>query len=126
MATTSVRSLQGDEMLASYDAGDPMLDTIDSGEPKGPDIPLMPLVLRVHFVSCSTGEGIPSLRKTIYKVSVCEECLSCKYKLTRDKAMDVDSLDSVCVCMRVFVCLCVCRCAVEAPLHNWEPSLAPH
>lgn len=67
MATTSVRSLHGEEMLASYE-----LDTFQGSgevvEVKGPDIPLMPLVLRIHFVSCASGEGIPNLRKTLYKV----------------------------------------------------------
>lgn len=67
MATASVRSLQGEEMLTSYEA-DSALDSVDSGEVKGPDIPLMPQVLRIHFVSCTTGEGIPNLRKVLYKV----------------------------------------------------------
>ena len=67
MATASVRSLQGEEMLTSYEI-DPTHDTTDCGEVKGPDIPLMPRVLRIHFISCTTGEGIPNLRKVLYKV----------------------------------------------------------
>lgn len=54
-------------MLSSYEA-DSSQDSIDPGEVKGPDIPLMPQVLRIHFVSCATGEGIPNLRKVLYKV----------------------------------------------------------
>ena len=37
---------------------------------KGPDISLMPLVLKVHFLNCISGEGINNLRKTLYKVGV--------------------------------------------------------
>lgn len=74
MATTSVRSLQGEDMLASYEA-DVSQENIDTTEVKGPDIPLMPLVLRIHFVSSSSGEGIPNIRKNLYRVcsnrSVC-------------------------------------------------------
>ena len=67
MATTSVRSLHGEEMLASYEA-DAFQVSGEVMEVKGPDIPLMPLVLRIHFVSSATGEGIPNLKKTLYKV----------------------------------------------------------
>ncbi len=37
---------------------------------KGPDIALMPLVLKVLFVNCISGENIASLRKALYKVGV--------------------------------------------------------
>ena len=69
MATTSVRSLQGEDMMASYEADVPP-EAVEMQEVKGPDIPLMPLVLRIHFISCSTGEGIPNIKKTLYKVCV--------------------------------------------------------
>lgn len=68
MATTSVRSLQGEEMLTSYEADVPQ-EAFDIQEMKGPDIPLMPLVLGIHFVSNTSGEGIQNLKKTLYKVS---------------------------------------------------------
>ena len=35
---------------------------------KGPDIPLMPIVLKVHFINSSSKEGIANLRKSLYKV----------------------------------------------------------
>lgn len=69
MATTSVRSLQGEEMLTSYEAADSMMqEWPDTAEVKGLDIPLMPQILKIHFVSCSTGEGLPNLRKVLHKV----------------------------------------------------------
>ena len=69
MATTSIRSLQGEEMLISYDVN-PSKDTQELPEVKYPDIPLMPLVLGIHFLSSITGEGIPNFKKTLYRVSV--------------------------------------------------------
>jgi len=42
---------------------------------KGPDIPLMPLVLKVHFLSCLSGEGISHLRKTLYKEGGAGHCV---------------------------------------------------
>ena len=54
-------------MLSSYEANT-IQGSVEVMEVKGPDIPLMPLVLRIHFVSCATGEGIPNFRKTLYKV----------------------------------------------------------
>lgn len=68
MATTSVRSLQGEEMLASYEA-ETSQECVDTPpEVRGPDIPLMPLVLRIHYINSVTGEGIPNLKKSLYRV----------------------------------------------------------
>ncbi len=70
MATSSFRSLQGEDMLASYEA---CYDSLQQEPPEefqvsGPDVPLMPLLLRIHFISNSNGEGIPNLKKLLYRV----------------------------------------------------------
>ena len=62
----SVRSLQGEDMLSSYE---PPQEVFDMQELCGEVIPLMPLVIKAHFVSSTTGENIPSLRKTLYRVA---------------------------------------------------------
>lgn len=64
--TDSVRSLQGRDVLTSYEA--PPQQAFEMQEVIGEEIPLMPLIIKVHFISTTTGEGIPNLRKTLYKV----------------------------------------------------------
>ena len=64
--TESVKSLQGDEMVSSYD---PPQEAFELQELAGDTIPLMPLVLKVHFVSSLTGEGVTNLRKNLYRMA---------------------------------------------------------
>ena len=64
--TQSVKSLQGEEMLSSYD---PPQEAFELQELAGDTIPLMPLVLKVHFVSSMTGEGVANLKKNLYRTA---------------------------------------------------------
>ena len=74
--TDSVRSLQGRDVLTSYEVPQQAFEMQAVTEE---EIPLMPLIIKVHFISTVTGEGIPNLRKTLYKVlrvSLIHETLS--------------------------------------------------
>lgn len=62
----SARNLQGEEVLTSYQAPQ---EAFDMEKLAGEDIPLMPLVIKVHFVNNFTGEGVANVRKSLYKVS---------------------------------------------------------
>ena len=63
----SARNLQGEEVLSSYKAPQ---EAFDMEKLAGEDIPLMPLVIKVHFVNNLTGDGVGNVRKTLYKVSI--------------------------------------------------------
>ncbi len=63
--TETIKNLQGDEMLSSYEPR----SAFRMQELCGEVIPLMPFVLKVVFVSNVTGDGIQSLRKCLYKVA---------------------------------------------------------
>lgn len=62
----SVRTLQGEDMLSSYE---PPLEAFDMQEVCGDPIPLVPLILKAHFVNNVTGEGVQSVKKTLYKLA---------------------------------------------------------
>lgn len=63
----SVKSLQGDEIFSSYDP--PPQEVLDMQQMCEDIVPLMPFVIKVHFVNRLTGEGISNLRKTLYRVA---------------------------------------------------------
>lgn len=63
--TETLKSLQGDEMLSSYEPRNPF----KIQELGGDIIPLMPVVLKVVFVNNVTGDGVQSLRKYLYKIA---------------------------------------------------------
>ncbi len=65
--SASVRSLPGDKGFASSTVPQ---EAFDMEQFAGYDIPLMPLVIKTHFISNLTGEGVASIRKTLYKVSL--------------------------------------------------------
>ena len=62
----TVRTLHGEEVLSSYEPPPEAFNVQDVG---GDTIPLMPLVIKAHFVSNMTGDGLPKLRKTLYKAA---------------------------------------------------------
>ena len=62
----SVRTLQGEDTLSSYE---PPLEPFDMQEVCGDPIPLVPLILKAHFVNNVTGEGVQSVKKTLYKLA---------------------------------------------------------
>jgi len=53
-------------MLSSYE---PPLEAFDMQEVCGDPIPLVPLILKAHFVNNVTGEGVQSVKKTLYKLA---------------------------------------------------------
>ena len=62
----SVQSVQGcDTSTSSYEAPP---EAFEMQEVAGEDIPLMPLVIKTLFISCSTGENLSNVRKLLYKV----------------------------------------------------------
>ena len=62
----TVRTLHGEEALSSYE---PPPEAFNVQDVCGDTIPLMPLVIKAHFVSNMTGDGLPKLRKTLYKAA---------------------------------------------------------
>ena len=64
--TETITSLQGEEMLSSYE---PPPEAFQLQEVCGDIVPLMPLVLKVAFVNNVTGDGVQSLRKLLYKMA---------------------------------------------------------
>ena len=62
----SVHSLPGDKTLSGFQAPQ---EAFDMEKFAGEDIPLMPMVIRTHFVNNVTGEGVVNVRKTLYKVN---------------------------------------------------------
>ena len=62
----SVRTLQGEDMLSSYE---PPVEAFDMQEACGDPIPLVPLIMKVHFVNNATGEGVQNVKKTLYKLA---------------------------------------------------------
>ncbi len=63
--TETVQSLQGEEMLSSYEP----INAFRMQELCGDLIPVMPFVLKVVFVNNVTGDGVQHLRKCLYKVA---------------------------------------------------------
>ena len=62
----TVRTLHGEEVLSSYE---PPPEAFKVQDVCSDTIPLMPLVIKAHFVSNMTGDGLPKLRKTLYKAA---------------------------------------------------------
>lgn len=62
----TVRTLHGEEALSSYEPPPEVFNVQDVCDDT---IPLMPLVIKAHFVSNVTGDGLQKLKKTLYKVA---------------------------------------------------------
>ncbi len=63
--SASVRSLPGEKPFPSSHAPQ---EAFDLEKFASLDIPIMPMVIRTHFVNNLTGEGVASVRKSLYKV----------------------------------------------------------
>ena len=62
----TVRTLHGEEVLSSYE---PPPEAFNVQDVCDDTIPLMPLVIKAHFVSNVSGDGLQKLKKTLYKVA---------------------------------------------------------
>ena len=67
----NIRSLQGDEMVTSYSqhggSAQRIQEAFDMQDLCAEVVPLVPAILKVHFVNNITGDGVTSIRKHLYK-----------------------------------------------------------